>query len=110
MNRTIPLAVLLAVAAPALASAASIDDRRAWQGQKIEQGRKDGSITWREGIKLRKEQRDIARTESTFKEKGYLTKTERRQLTQMQNKAAHNIRAEKNDSWRRWWLLPRVGR
>ncbi|WP_020086841.1 hypothetical protein [Hyphomicrobium zavarzinii] len=110
MIRTATLALAALIAIPAVASAHTIDQRRDWQAEKIEQGRKDGSITWREGIKLRKEQRDIARTESTFKEKGYLTKTERRTLTQMQNKAAHNIRAEKNDSWRRWWLLPRVGR
>jgi hypothetical protein len=110
MIRITSIALAALVAMPAIASANTIDERRHNQAYKIEQGRQNGSITWREGIKLRKEQREIARTEDRLNDKGYLTKRDRVKLTQMQNKAAHNIRAEKNDSWRRWWLLPRVGR
>lgn len=110
MIRTATLALAALIAIPAVASANTIDDRREHQAYKIEQGRKDGSITWREGINLRKEQREIARTENDLKDKGYLTKRDRIKLTKLQKEAAHNIRAEKNDSWRRWWLLPRVGR
>jgi hypothetical protein len=110
MTRMTSIALAALVAMPAIASANTIDERRDHQAYRIEQGRKDGSITWREGIKLRKEQREIARTEEAMKDKGYLTKRDRIKLTQMQNEASHNIRAEKNDSWRRWWFLPRVGR
>ena len=110
MIRTTTIALAALIAIPAIASAHSTDDRREWQYQKIEQGRKDGSITWREGLKLRKEQYEILRTENAMKAKGYLTKKDRLKLAQMQNDAAKNIRAEQNDSWRRWWLLPRVGK
>ncbi len=111
MNRTVvPLALILSIAAPALASANSIDDRRDRQAERIEKGRNNGSITWTEGIKLRAEQRKIARTEAALKSDGYLSKSDRAKLNTMQNSASHNIRAEANDGWHRLWGLPRVGK
>jgi hypothetical protein len=110
MIRVTSIALAALVAVPAVASAYTIEDRKAIQSYKIEQGRKDGSITWREGLKLRSEQRKIERTEAALKEKGYLTKRDRRELSQMQSNAAKHIYAEKNDRWYRAWFLPRVGR
>ncbi len=52
MKRIASLALILSIAAPALASASSIDDRQASQADRIERGRDNGSITWTEGIKL----------------------------------------------------------
>jgi hypothetical protein len=110
MYRAIPLALMLSIAVPAVASADVISNRQDRQAERIEQGRNTGSITWTEGIKLRAEQRKIDRTKSAMESKGYLTRSDRAKLAQMQNKASHNIRSEKNDGWHRLWGLPRVGK
>ena len=79
-------------------------------GQRIEQGRQTGKITWTEGLKLRAEQKRIASKEAQFRSDGYLSPSERRQLRAMQNDASEHIADEKSDGWRRAWWLPRVGR
>ena len=111
MNRTlIPLALILAVGVPAVASANTINNRMDRQAERIENGRNNGSITWTEGIKLRAEQRKIARTEAALESDGYLSKSDRAKLNKMQNQASKNIRSESNDGWHRLWGLPRVGK
>ena len=55
------LALALVTLAPVTAMANKIDNRQAKQAERIEAGRQTGSITWTEGIKLRAEQRKIAR-------------------------------------------------
>ncbi len=110
MTRTAPLALVLLMAVPAVATAASVDDRQARQAERIEKGRENGSITWTEGLKLRAQQYDIKRTEAALKSDGYLSQSDRRKLDEMQDQAAKTIRAEKNDGWHRLWGLPRVGK
>ena len=65
MNTKILFAAAAIVAATtATASAHSvrkIDRSLDRQAETIEQGRRTGQITWREGLKLRAEQREIAR-------------------------------------------------
>lgn len=97
-------------ATSSIASAATIDQRQAHQMNRIEDGRNAGTITWREGLKLRREQARIARTESQFKSDGHLSRDEKRALTEMQNKAAYGIVRQSNDGWRRAWWMPRFGR
>lgn len=110
MNRTIPLALMLSIAAPAIASADAIDNRMDRQTERIERGRQTGSITWTEGLKLRAEQNRIARTKSAMESKGYLTRNDRAKLAEMQTNASKQIRKESRDSWHRLWGLPRVGK
>ncbi|WP_295559989.1 hypothetical protein [uncultured Hyphomicrobium sp.] len=110
MYRTIPLALMLAIAVPAIASANTIDDRQDRQAERIERGRNNGSITWTEGIKLRAQQNRIARTEAALKADGSLSKSDRAKLTEMQNDASASIRSESHDGWHRLWGLPRVGK
>jgi hypothetical protein len=110
MNRTIPLALMLAIAAPAVASADAIGNRMDRQADRIEHGRETGAITWTEGIKLRAEQKRIARTKASMETKGYLTRSDRAKLAAMQTDASKNIRKESHDSWHRLWDLPRVGK
>lgn len=86
------------------------DARHARQAQAIEAGRQSGSITWREGRRLRREQREIADVKSSFREDGVLRRRERGVLYRMQNRAADHIASERRDGWRRAWWLPRVGR
>jgi hypothetical protein len=100
--------VLIATTAGAYAN--SIDDTRDRQSDRIEHGRQTGKITWTEGLRLRAEQKRIARTQSAYEDKGYLTKSERRTLKNMQSDAAEHISEEKSNGWSRIWWLPRVGK
>jgi hypothetical protein len=112
-SMTIKIAALtlaLVSLAPMTAMANKIDNRQAKQAERIEAGRQTGSITWTEGIKLRAEQRKIARTEAQLKADGYLSKSDKRTLTKMQNNASNHITAEKHDRLHRVEWLPRVGK
>lgn len=116
MTKITLIATALLVATTAAASAHSsnnsnrIDARQDRQNDAIELGRQTGAITWREGLKLRKEQREIAETEAQFKADGKLSKGERQVLKRMQDDAASHIKNEAHDGWHRPNWLPRVGR
>ena len=88
----------------------SVDARQKRQAHKIERGRISGQITWREGLKLRRQQRKIAHLERKFRSDGHLSEREMGILHDMLDRARVSIRAEKHDSYRRWSALPRVGR
>lgn len=102
--------VLLSAASASAASSRNIDARQDRQADRIEDGRRSGAVTWREGMKLRAEQRRIKKVERAFESDGHLDRQERRILTNMQDRASANIRRERNDSWHRAWWAPRVGR
>lgn len=110
MNRTVPLALLLTIAVPAVAAADAIDNRLDRQAEWIDRGRDKGSITWTEGLKLRAEQNRIARTKAALGADGTLSRSDRVTLAKMQDEAARNIRSESRDGWHRLWGLPRVGK
>jgi hypothetical protein len=111
LTKTGAVALGILVATTAAASAMSrTEERLALQMYEIEKGRQSGTITWREGLKLRKEQREIVRLENELSADGRVTAKERRMLNKMQNKAARHIAIEARDGWYRWWWLPRVGR
>ena len=106
-------AILLASAATAFAHTpthSDIEARHQRQLGEIEQGREDGSITWTEGIKLRAEQKRIKETEEAYEADGRVSKSERSNLTALQNNARRDIVSEQNDGWHRPWWLPRFGR
>jgi len=103
------LAALTAAALPA-AARDSVDNRAERQSQAIEAGRQSGKITWLEGLKLRREQRDIANLEASYRSDGMLSSAERKALEREQNDAAKNIHSERADGWSRLWFLPRVGK
>ncbi|MCB1522443.1 MAG: hypothetical protein KDJ37_17995 [Hyphomicrobiaceae bacterium] len=113
VSKIITLAAAMLVGSTALASAHSVkpvDKRFEKQAYSIEQGRRSGKITWTEGIKLRAEQRRIAAVRNAYLADGRLTRAEARDLRQRQQAARWHIIAEKNDSRRRLFGLPRVGR
>ena len=110
MNKIILAAATALVASSVATSAASVGARQDYQADRIEQGRKTGKITWREGIKLRAEQRRIDNKKEEFKSDGYLSQNERNKLRKMQNNASEHISDEKNDGWKRASWLPRVGK
>ena len=108
------LALSLLVLTPALAateaSANSASARQTYQLGEIERGRQTGAITWREGLKLRKEQREIAKVEANLKSDGHLSKRDRRKLNKLQTSANQNIADKATNRWHRAWFMPRFGR
>jgi hypothetical protein len=110
MSRTLALAFAVLAASTAGALAHSNSQHRHDQQSAIELGRQDGSITWREGRRLRRELAEIARVERAFLADGHLSGQERRILREMRRDADALIAAEANDNYHRWSILPRVGR
>ena len=109
MNRMLALAAGLLMAGSTTALAHSNEARQIAQRSAIEEGRQNGSITWLEGRKLRKEQAEIMRVEAELKADGHLSARDKRILHAMQDEAEGHIIAEQTDGRRRWRLLPRVG-
>lgn len=103
-------ASLFLAATAAVSAASSFERRQSSHLDAIEEGRRGGEITWREGLALRREQREISALESRFLSDGRLDKRERRILRARQHEAEENIWSEANDSRRRPFWLPRVGR
>jgi hypothetical protein len=111
MKKIALIASAFLIATTAAASAHSVEATKSRQAKAIEQGRQTGEITWTEGVKLRAEQRRIARHESELRdEHGHLSSSDHRELRAMQKKAWKHIAHEKNDRWWRAWWLPRVGK
>lgn len=89
----------------------TIDARQERQAAAIERGRKSGQITWREGLKLRAEQRRIAALEVHLRATGgHLTYEEAERINAQLDEASRHISKEKRDGYRRLSFLPRVGR
>lgn len=111
MNKIVLIAATALIATTAAASAhgTSIDARQAYQEKRIETGRKKGSITWFEGLKLRAEQNMISRRKAAYRSDGRLSYSERKKLQRLQHKAKRHINHEAHDGWRRVWWLPRFG-
>ncbi len=114
MTRTTLIAATLLIASGVSAIAApshrQIDTRQNRQLNAIEDGRETGQITWREGLKLRAQQHRIRSLERAYAADGYVSKTERSNLSALQDQARHSITREKHDRWHRLWWLPRFGR
>jgi hypothetical protein len=100
--------LVLTTATAALAH--SNEARQMEQAYAIEDGRRDGSITWREGRLLRKDQIEISRVKSALEDDGRLSNSDKRVLYKMQDEAEARIAAEANDTWHRPWWLPRFAR
>lgn len=104
------IAALATLASVSAALAHSNEARLDEQAAYIEEGRRDGSITWLEGRKLRKDQREIERVKAALEADGHLTREEKRVLYKMQDAAETHIETEANDARHRASWLPRVGR
>ena len=70
MRKIAPVIIGLQLATSAAAYAGGIQDRQTFQLGQIEQGRQDGSITWREGLRLRAEQQRITRVRNDLEVEG----------------------------------------
>lgn len=88
-----------------------VSQREQVQLNRIEQGRRNGEITWTEGIKLRAEQRRIDAAQRAFRsDDGRIDKHEYRQIKTMQDEAARHISSESHDGRSRPSWLPRIGK
>ena len=110
MRKISPVVVGLLLATTAAAHADGIQNRQTFQLGQIEQGRQDGSITWREGLRLRAEQQRITQVRNDLEVDGRLPKVNRRVLYRMQDEAAEHIEEARNNGRHRLNGLPRVGR
>ena len=75
-----------------------IDAREAKQQARIDAGVASGQLNARETNRLDKQQARVAGAEANAKADGTVTKTERRHLHRMQNRASANIHAQKHDA------------
>lgn len=96
------LAVLAAIALPALAQTATprIDQRQANQQQRIDQGVASGQLTGKEAARLEKGQERVQKMEDKAKADGKVTPTERARLQKAENVQSRHIAKEKHDRQR----------
>jgi len=110
MLKTAMSAAAILVATTAMASADGVQYRQARQSDRIEAGRETGSITWLEGLKLRAEQRHVAKVADYLRDgDGHYSGGNGLAVRRLQNQASADIQdAKDNNRYRVWWL-PRVG-
>ena len=93
---------LALVALPAIAAAGTrdpgVNQRQHNQQERIEQGVKSGELTRGETRRLQGEQRQIRHEERQYKSDGVLTRDERKDLHQDQNRASRDIYRQKHDA------------
>lgn len=79
-------------------SVADQTQRNINQQQRIENGLQSGQLNVKEAAKLEREQAKISRTEARALKDGKLSAVEKERIAAMQDKASHNIQAEKHDA------------
>ena len=94
-------ALALAQAAPGNTATPNIDQRRAEQQRRIDQGVKSGELTQREAANLQKGQAKVQRMEDKAKSDGVVTEKERKKIEHEQDKQSKRIEREKHDRQRR---------
>ena len=102
--RTIPYAVLtvglLAAGGASAQSMSSFDQREAAQQDRIDAGRRDGSLTRSEAYRLEQGEQRINRYEARARADGVVTPGERQRLDGMLDREGHQINRERNDGQR----------
>ena len=88
---------LLSVAASAQSQTPRADVREKNQHLRIHDGKCDGSLTRRETVLLKKEQRNIRRTERRAKADGHVSAREKAKLEMKQDRASRHIRRAKHN-------------
>ncbi|MDP1752919.1 MAG: hypothetical protein Q8L22_25995 [Reyranella sp.] len=102
--RTIPYAVLtislFAAGGASAQSMWSIDQREAAQQQRIDAGRRDGSLTRSEASRLQQGEQRIDRYEARARADGVVTSGERQRLDGRLDRESRQINRERNDGQR----------
>jgi len=84
-------------AAPRADDTPGIDERQARQAERIDEALRAGRLAPREARLLEREQRQIRRYERQAKADGIVTRSERRELQAMLDRAGRHIREEARD-------------
>ncbi len=111
MKRTILAITLIAAGASGAhaygSSTRDIDAAQAREAARIEQGRRNGSLTRWEAFQLNQEQRRIEQMESRAMADGHISRSEHDHIRAAQQRADRHITRESTDGerrgWRRWW-------
>lgn len=77
-----------------------IDQRQAWQEQRINRGVASGALTEQEAARLQKEQDRVQNAENKAIADGVVTKKERARIEHKQNRASRHIYRQKHDRQR----------
>jgi hypothetical protein len=100
----------IVLAAPASAKTATqiraeaLEKHEAAQQEAIYNGRRDGSLTWWERLRLTSEQRRIAKIEQEVAADGRITRSEYYDVKRAQNDAGRHITQDKHNEYvRGWW-------
>ena len=111
MLKTAITATAFLIAGTAIASADNVENRQDRQYHRIDVGRENGSITWLEGLRLRAEQRHVAKVAAYLRdEDGHYSGGNGLAVRRLQNQASADIQDAKDNNHYRVWWLPRVGR
>jgi len=78
--------------------------------RRYESGRQSGSITYFEGLRVRRALREYRTLESSYKADGRLSGYERRSLARKLAETRSTVKAASHNGYRRAGVLPRVGR
>jgi len=102
VNLTIAALVMATLPAFALAqpSTSLIDQRKAQQQKRIEQGVESGQLTSKEAANLQKGQKKVQKMEDRALKDGTMTPKERERIEREQNKQDKKIYREKHDKQR----------
>jgi hypothetical protein len=87
-----------APAAPTAPATPRIDQREANQEARIQKGVASGQLTPKETYRLEKEQAAVGKAEANAKADGKVTRKERHRIVRLQDKASHDIHAQKHDA------------
>jgi len=101
LNLILAGATLALASAGVLAQGASmprVDQREGNQQARIAQGAASGALTPHETQRLEKQQAHVANAETKAEADGVVTKSERRKLHRMQNRANSDIYSQKHDA------------
>ena len=101
LGAALAAASLGAFAAPRADTTPGIDERQARQAERIDEALRAGKLSPRETRLLEREQRQIRRYEAQAKADGVVTRSERRELQAMLDRASRHIREQVRDGDRR---------
>ena len=114
LSLTLAITALVAIAASTSASAQSAASRLEAREAKIEHryaaSRRNGSVTYFEGLRVRRQLASYRALKQAYSRDGKLTRQERRLLSQKLRATGASLHASRTNGRHRSALLPQVGR
>lgn len=98
MKKVIMIAAMLLVSLAAVYAQSTMDKRQKAQRARIVQGRIDGDLTKKEVAHLKRQQRNIQRSECMAKADGVVTRKEQQMIHNKQQHANRSIRRARHNA------------